>query len=507
MDYVTNKSYWIDSAETAPDYPPLAGETLADVVVIGAGITGLTAAWHLKQAGQRVVVLEAGRVGAGTSGATSAHLDGHPDQGARKLINDFGEAPAQAVTAGRMAAIDQIENWCGQFSDDCEFQRVPAFLYSESADGSQELREEGQALARLGLQADFLDDVGLPFYAAGGVRIENQARFHPLRFLRELAKQVHGDDCVIHEHSRAQPPADGAPCTVETAGGKVTAGAVLLCTHSAFLGVSELDLRIAPYQSYVVVARVAESLPDGLFWDDASPYHYLRRARGDDPHLLVVGGADHKTGQGHDERDAMRQLDRYLAERFAKHSIEHAWSAEYFDSSDHLPFIGRVPLKKNLYIGTGYSGTGLTFGTLAGQLLADVVLGRPSPLAEILSPSRVQLLAAARDFVMENTNVAWRFAKDRLEATPVDSLDEIQPGQGCVVRFEGETLAAYRDGSGMLTTLSPTCTHAGCHVRWNEWEKTWDCPCHGGRYSPTGERIYGPPPHDLKQITPDGSNE
>ncbi len=266
-------SYWQDTAPPMAEYPPLRGDVEADVAVIGAGITGLTAATYLAAAGRRVVLLEANRVGSGTTGGTSAHLDAMPDQGAGALINDFGASAARAVTEARMAAIAQIETWCREVGIDCDFRRVPAYLYSESAEGIEALRDECEQARALGLEAAMVDAPGLPF-AHGAFRIENQARFHALRYLQGLATALHANGVAIHEHSRAQPPSDGEPCTVETPTGRVTAADVLLCTHTCYMGITEIDTLIAPYQSYVLTARIAGQVPDALFWDDAVPYHY-----------------------------------------------------------------------------------------------------------------------------------------------------------------------------------------------------------------------------------------
>jgi nitrite reductase/ring-hydroxylating ferredoxin subunit len=211
----------------------------------------------------------------------------------------------------------------------------------------------------------------------------------------------------------------------------------------------------------------------------------------------LIGGADHKTGQGGDEREYFDQLERYSHERFSVRSVEHRWSAEYFVPADGLPSIGRVAGTKHLWISTGYDGTGITLGTVGGRLVADLILGRDHALADIVKTGRFTPLASANEFVSENLDVARRFVGDRFGAERIESLEEVAPGRGMIVSFGGKQLAAYRDPSGQLFTMSPVCTHAGCIVQWNDAERTWDCPCHGGRYSATGQRTYGPPPRDL----------
>jgi glycine/D-amino acid oxidase-like deaminating enzyme/nitrite reductase/ring-hydroxylating ferredoxin subunit len=490
-------SFWQETAAPLTEYPALHGKIEADVAIVGGGITGLTAAAHLAAAGRKVVVLEANRIGSGTTGDTSAHLDVMPEQGSEALIRDFGLSAARAVTQARMAAIVQIEAWCRELEIDGDFRRVPAYMYSESPEGMEALREEREHARRLGLEVAMVDAIGLPF-ARGGLRIENQARFHALGYLQGLAESLHADGVVIHERSPVQPPRDDEPCTLETPQGRVIATDVLLCTHTCYMGITEIDTRIAPYQSYVLTARVATQIPDALFWDDVEPYHYLRVASSKDPRLLVVGGADHKTSQGGDEREAMARLEQYVQERFHVEAIEHQWSAEFLEPADGLPYIGRLRTTRHVMTGAGYSGTGLTYGTVAGRVLADLHLGRASELAEIFSPSRFKPIAAGLNYLSENLNVAKHFVADRFSGDTIESLDEVHNGEGRLVRYRGYQRAVYRDEQGAIHVLSPVCTHAGCRVQWNEFESTWDCPCHGGRFSALGKRLYGPPPNDLE---------
>lgn len=496
MQVSAHASYWQDTANHKVHYLPLEENITADVAIIGGGITGLTAALHLKNAGRRVVVLEGNDIGAGTTGFTTAQLDMTTDQELKQLIDRFGEQVAAEVVKGSRDAIDEIEARCNQFGD-CDFVRVPSYDYTEIGPRPQWMQEQYDAGCRLSLPVTLTDIVPLPFHCTHAVRTEQQGRFHAMRYLRHLAAQVHGQGSYVFEHTRARPPEEGEP--VVTSGGEVRAQNVFVATHSAFLKISQWDLRVAPYQSYVLGVRVEDDIPDALFWDDAEPYHYIRWASSDDPHLLLVGGADHKTGQGNNEEDHFRQLEQYVSERFKVRSIDFRWSAEFFEPVDGLPYVGRVPGWEHVFVATGFSGTGMTLGPVAGKLVADLILERPNPLAEALNPGRLDLMASAGSFLSENLNAAYHFVADRFAGEQINSLDEIEAGQGKLVTFQRKQLAVYRDALGVIHTMSPTCTHAGCVVQWNDAESTWDCPCHGGRYTPEGKCFYGPPPSDLKR--------
>jgi len=497
MPTIAHTSYWQQSAGSeAGFYPPLRHDLRVDVAILGGGITGLTAAAHLKLAGKRVAVLEASHVGSGTTGYTSGHLDATTDTPLADLIFDFGEKAAAVVATANREAIDLIEVRCRQWPD-CEFRRIPSYQFTESGAGLTGLQKQCSAARKLGYNSWFTRQVPLPFDCVGAVQTEGQGRFHALRYLQHLAAVVHGDGSSIFENTRAAPPDDGSPCTVHTDQAEVTADTIIVATHAPYLGISEFEFRVFPYQSYVLAARVPEPIADALYWDDEDPYHYIRLASPYETDLLIVGGCDHKTGQPLDERERFAELEAYTKDRFLGASIEQEWSAQYYAPADGLPHVGRVPATKHLYMATGYNGTGLTWGTVAGVLLSRMLLGQRHPLEDILSPGRVTITASARDVITENLDVMRRFVVDRFaRGKPIEDR-EILPGTGQVVSRNGRMVAIYRDEAGLLHRFSPVCTHAGCIVHWNEAEHTWDCPCHGGRYSATGKCFSGPPPRDL----------
>jgi glycine/D-amino acid oxidase-like deaminating enzyme/nitrite reductase/ring-hydroxylating ferredoxin subunit len=505
MPATAHQSYWQETAHGGvTSYPALGRDIDVDVAILGGGITGLTAAAHLQASGRRVAVLEGDHLGSGTSGFTSGHLDAMTDFQLDQMIFEFGQATAAVIATANREAIDQIEQRCRNWPDS-DFHRIASFTYTETNKGIAGLEKQFDAARKLGYECSFTRDVPLPFPCAGAVRVAQQGRFHALRYLQHLAGEVYSRGGLIYENTAGEPPLGGTRAKIETAGGTVTAGAVIVATHAPYLGISEFDFRVFPYQSYVIAARVHDQVPDALYWDDADPYHYIRLACSDDPHLLIIGGCDHKTGAPVDERQRFAELEQYAREHFSVQSIEHEWSAQYHDPADGLPHVGKVPGMANVYIATGFAGTGLTWGTVAGTLLARMIMGQRHPLESILAPGRLTVLSSAKEVIAENLDVMRRFVVDRFTAGERLDDEQIPPGCGRLVSRHGKVIAMYRDPSGALYRLSPICKHAGCIVHWNEAERTWDCPCHGGRYTADGRRFYGPPASDLDPIRDDST--
>jgi glycine/D-amino acid oxidase-like deaminating enzyme/nitrite reductase/ring-hydroxylating ferredoxin subunit len=485
-----NVTYWIQS-RPARRFAALRRAAACDVAVIGAGITGLTAALLLQREGLKVVVLEARRIAEATTGGTTAHLTELLDTPTETLVKDFGREGARAAYASTRAALDRIAKLVDAERIDCGFRRVPALWWTESAEGVDNLRAEHDALRQVGVATSLVMDPALGFPAKAALRAENQARFHVRDYLVPLAEAFVKRGGALHEDTRVTDVEDGEPCRVVTPKGVVTCGQVVVATHvpiKAFW----VQPKLAQYRSYVIAARFEGDVPDALLWDDDDPYHYVRLQETPTGPLVIVGGEDHKVGQERDTWSRYDALAQWASKRFRLKSVTHRWSRQVVETVDGLPYIGRPGKSERVFVGTGYSGTGMTFGTLAAMMATDAVMERESPWSSLYAYNRVHALAAAKDLVTENVDFPVHMVKDRLKGAEGDAYADVPRGEGRLLSVDGKRLAVYRDGRGKVSACSAVCTHMGCIVQWNEAEKTWDCPCHGSRFDTAGEVLDGP---------------
>lgn len=492
-------SLWI-ATQPGPSFPRLQEELEVDVAIVGAGITGITAALLLKERGLKIALIEALKIGRGVTGHTTAHLTEALDARYYKLIADFGKERTRLVAQSQRVAIEQIAQWVKNYHLDCGFEFIPGYLYTENQEGEMEIEKEAEAATELGLSVNLVQEPPLPFALPRALRFENQAQFHPREYLLPLAQRIAGDGSYVFEESRVLRVVDGSPCVVETELGKIKAQHVIEATHAPlnkfFL---QTKTSSATYRSYVSAVKIKNAPPPGLFWDTENPYHYLRCQTIGKETLWLVGGEDHKVGKEQNTLAAYERLERYIRERFELESIRYHWSAQVLEPTDGLPYIGLNPHCEHVYVATGFAGNGMTYGTFAALLLTDLILGIRNPWAEIFKPKRLPSAASIKDFISENIGFPIHFFKDRLQIEELDHLGQIQRGEGKVVQIQGEKIAAYRDPQGSFHLLSPVCTHLGCIVRWNNAEKSWDCPCHGSRFDTSGEILNGPAVQPLKK--------
>jgi Rieske Fe-S protein len=305
----------------------------------------------------------------------------------------------------------------------------------------------------------------------------------------------------FYGQTRARDLSGGKPAEVKTErGGTIRANAVVVATNTPFYTRVTMHTKVQPYSTYAIAGTIPRgSVPDALFWDTLDPYHYIRlithrdqddQAAGTD--LLLLGGADHKTGQDPDPGRRWDDLDQWTRERFPQFGgAKYRWSGMVMETLDGLGYIGADPTgAENVYLATGDSGMGMTHGTIAGILLTDLILARTNPWAQLYDPKRLPVRSAG-EYVSESANMAVQYT-DWFTGGDVKSADEIKPGQGAVVRRGLTKVAVYRDEGGTLHVCSAVCPHLGAIVRWNPAEGTWDCPAHGSRYTATGEVFHGP---------------
>jgi glycine/D-amino acid oxidase-like deaminating enzyme len=473
----------------------LPGDDACEVCIIGAGISGLSTAYQLASRGRSVLVLEDGAIGSGMTGRTTAHLTDVIDDRFHRILRLHGEQRARLAAQSQTAAIDAIEATVRGESIDCQFERVPGYLFEPAGGDGSELAREREAAERLGLAVEQVSRA--PWLGADGgpcLRFPRQAQFHPLRYLAGLADAVERRGGKIFTGTRAIGVTGGQRAEVATARGVVRADAVVVATNSPISDRVRVHLQQAPYMTYVIGASVPEgALERALYWDTAEPYHYVRLHRRDDgSDLLIVGGEDHKSGQADDTAERHGRLERWARERVpSMGTVTHRWGGQVMEPMDGLGLIGRDPEgAANVFIVTGDSGQGMTNGALAGLLLRDLILGDDSPWREVYDPARFRPRAVPA-YVRETANMAAQMG-DWLLPGDVATADEIPPDSGAVLRAGLTKVAVYRDPGGALHRRSAVCPHLGCIVAWNSAERTWDCPCHGSRFDRFGAVINGP---------------
>lgn len=488
-------SLWLD---TAPEtrFPPLRAGIEVDVAVIGGGLAGLTAATLLKEAGRTVAVLEAGRIASGVTGHSTAKITSLHTLIYRHLIRHFGKAQARAYGDAQQAAIEHMAALVKDKGIDCDFARTEAYTYTESADQVKHIEAEVEAALTLGLPAAYVRDPPLPFPVKGAVRFDGQACFHPRNYLLALARDLPGNGCHIFENTRVVDAPHGEPCTVATDRGALRARDVVVASHFPFADRALFASRLQPQRAYVLALRIDGPAPPGLFVDADESFSLrpLPLPGGDE--LLLVTGQGHKAGEGGDTVARYQRLELLARSRLPVRSVEYRWSTQDNYTLDRVPYIGHTTHhSKHLYVATGFNGWGMTGGTVAGMLLRDLILGRDNPWAKVFDPSRLDL-GNVPELVRNNVKVAAHFVADRVADTDSDTIPR---GEGRIVHTLHGNVALYRDEEGNIHRHSPVCTHMGCILHWNPAERSWDCPCHGSRFSYDGEVLHGPAVRPLEK--------
>lgn len=490
-------STWM--AEAVPSFDAeIPADARPDVCVIGAGIAGLSVALTLVQDGLDVLVIDQGPIGGGQTARTSAHLASALDDRFHVLEKRFGKKGAKLAADSHASAIDAIETNARTFGIDCDFRRVDGYLFVPPNASRKQLARERDAARSAGLLVDDVDRAPLPFDTGPCLRFANQAEFHPLAYVRGVADAVIAGGGRIVNGVHVVSIKGGSHVEVETQDGrKIQAAAAVDSTDTGITSRFNLPTRQAAYRSYVVAFDIASGyVAHGLYWDTADPYHYVRVAPADNGRgVLIVGGEDHRVGQG-DPEDAFPKLEAWTMERFAQAGeVVARWSGQIMEPADGLAYIGALPHEKNVYVATGDSGNGLTHGAIAGLLIPALIQEQEHPWTELYAPNRSRLrrvLTFAREAVSSSLPYA-----DWVASADVTSVDQIMPGHGATIRRGLHVIAAYRDEAGACHTKSARCPHLNGVVRWNEVEKTWDCPCHGSRFDAHGRVLNGPAQVDL----------
>ena len=501
-DEQTVSPWMADAPEISP--PPLRDDAHCDIVVIGAGIAGLSTAYELSVHGKSVIVIDRGDIGAGMTARTTAHLASALDDYYHRLVGARGDDAARLYHSSQVAAINRIEAICRDEGIDADFQRLDGYLFAADEEGVSELEKEYEACRALGIDVEW--EKGLPVgdKVRVALRFPDQARFHPTKYLAGLARAIVTRGGRLYARTtHVHDEENGEGVVVETEhGSRIFAKSAVFATNSPTNNKVAIHSKQEPMRTYAIAGVIASgSVKDALYWDTLEAYHYVRVQPWQNGDLLIVGGEDHRSGEADDGDARLSAIEEWTRANFPSFtSAEYRWSGQVLEPVDYMPFSGRNPGSSNIYVHTGDSGQGLTNAVAGSLTIVPQILGQDSRFADLLDPARkITAPNSLGEFVKGQIGAAKNFA-EYLGPGEIASADELRPGQGAILRRGLKKIAVWRAEDGGLIERSAACTHLGCIVHWNSLEKCWDCPCHGSQFAPDGAVLNGPAVKPLAEI-------
>ncbi len=490
-----------------PDYDRkstnVAEDKIFDVIIVGGGITGITTGLLLQNAGKEVLIAEAQSICFGTTGGTTAHLNSFFETPFNKISKNFSKEKAELVAKGLKEAMNLIKKNVWEYKIECGYKELPAYLFAQNEKQIEDLDEFFEGFEQVGQEVSVCNTIPVKIPFEKAFELPGQAQIHPAQYVYGLAKQFEKAGGVIMQDCRVMGVEEGDTLEVNSTTGVFKAKNLIYATHIP-PGVNLLHFRCAPYRSYVIGVKLKDDndYPKGLAYDMADPYHYFRTQEVDGEKYLIAGGEDHKTAHEENTEACYAKLEAYIRMYYDVESVPFKWSSQYYNPTDGLPYIGHLPgHQQNMFVATGYGGVGMTGSHLAAITLSDIIVKGESEYQHVFNPNRIKPVAGFSNFVKEAADVVGRFIGDKLLREKITDLAEMAPGEARVVKYEGHTLALYKDEKGALHAVNSACTHIKCTVGWNTAEKSWDCPCHGSRFSFDGTMLTGPARKDLELLS------
>lgn len=486
------QSYWLASTQST-DYPKLSEDINVDVAIVGGGMAGILCAYLLQQDGVDIAVIDAGKIMNGTTSHTTAKITSQHSLIYDKIKNQMGFELAKQYADANQNAILKIKEIIDNHQIDCDYSTQSAFAYTQVEKNIVKIENEVKAASELGIMASYIEEIPFSLSIKAGVMFEGQAQFHPRKFLLPLVNIITEAGVKVYENSRIVELNKNNDIILTTEyGNKITANKVVIATRYPFYNKHSMYYsRIYTERSYLLAFSAKEKYPGGMYINVENPTRSIRGCYSEEEKLILVGGENHKTGQGKDMSDRYRNLMDYADGLFTIENIKYRWSTQDCMTMDSIPFVGYYNNDTpNILIATGFQKWGMTNSMASAQLLTDLIVEGSSPSEDVYNPSRHNILGASKTFIAENVDVAKHLISGKI--TPLPENVKIEPGEGKVFEHDGQRTGAYCDENKGLFLVNTTCTHLGCELNWNSAENSWDCPCHGSRFSHTGSIIDGP---------------
>ncbi|WP_162987515.1 FAD-dependent oxidoreductase [Metabacillus litoralis] len=494
--------FWRESTQLK-SFPPLKIDTEVDVAIVGGGITGITTAYLLSKQGLKVAILEASEILNETTGHTTAKVTAQHGLIYDELIQHMGEENAKLYYQANIDALEFVRQTTNELKIDCDLTEEDAYIYAISDHYEKKINKELEAYQRLGIHSEYVNSIPFPIDIKGSIVMKSQGQYHPLKFLNVLVDEIVKSGGEIYEQTTAIDIDETTPkpTIITREGRRVACKYAIACSHFPFFdGKGFYFSRLHAERSYILGVRAKMDFPGGMYYSADSPTRSLRYTPMNGEKLILVSGDGHKTGQGMSTYKHYKALEEFSEEVLGIEEIKYRWSAQDLYTLDKVPYVGSITSSKpNILVATGYRKWGMTNGIAASKILADLVLEKENPYQDLYSPSRFYADPSIKKFLKQNLDVAGHLIEGKIDIAD-KSIQDIRNDEGSVVVVNGKRAGCYKDNEGNVNLVDTTCTHMGCEVEWNSGDRTWDCPCHGSRFSVTGDVVEGPAKKPLKKV-------
>ena len=470
------KSIWDESCKF-DKREELKGDIKTDVLIVGAGITGILIGYFLKKSGRDVVLIDKAEIASGNTKNTTAKITSQHDLIYNTLIKEFGEEKAKQYADANELAIRKYKQIIEERKIDCDFKEVPAYIYSLNE--VDKIIKEVEAAKKLGIDAEFIEKIDIPLNVKGAIKFNNQAQFNPLRFLKDIS-----NDLVIYENTRAIKIEKNL---VTTDKGSIEANHIVIATHYPIMNApGYYFMKMHQERSYVIALENAEGI-EGMYIDYEKKGYSFRSYKG----LLLLGGISQRTGEN-GNGGSYDELRKFAKEIYPNSKEKYHWSAQDCITIDGIPYIGRYSNSTpNIYVATGFNKWGMTSAMVSAMIISDFILGNENKFSEIFSPKRFDLSLSINNIANDLVETAKNFIAQKI-SIPSSEIEHIKNGHAGIVEYNGQKVGVYKDKQGKEFIVSTKCAHLGCELHWNADELTWDCPCHGSRFDYRGKLIDSP---------------
>jgi glycine/D-amino acid oxidase-like deaminating enzyme/nitrite reductase/ring-hydroxylating ferredoxin subunit len=496
-----NESLWQHAQEKISPDGKKYNDTLFDAIIVGGGITGVTTAYELQKQGKKCLLIEAKNLCFGTSGGTTAHVNNFFDTTYGQAASNFGKNGAKNLSKAAGDALRMYARNIKGLDIQCDFSYMDGIVYAQDDKQVKELDDMYKAARDVDVAVDYVDEIPIHDSFKRAISFKNQGQLHPVKYVYALARAFQKAGGTILENCFYNMVSQKQVLEVETSLGTFRSEKLIYATHIP-PGVNLLHLRCAPYRSYVMAIELEDDqYPLSAVYDMMDPYHYYRTQETGNQKFLIAGGEDHKTGHEENTELPFEKLEQYLQNIFKIRKIKYRWSSQYFEPADGLAYIGHLPgASDHIFVATGFGGNGITYSHIAASILTSKIVQNIDLYDGLFSPGRIKPVAGFSNFVKENADVVSSLITDPFKISGTATFADIKNNSADTVKYEHHSLAVYKNRDGELFCLRPACTHLKCTVKWNQTERSWDCPCHGARYSINGEVITGPSTRSLEKI-------